>query len=112
MSYDRGDVLWSRDPFKDDPDAGRPWLVLNNETHPFREEQSMSVALSTSGYEPALPIEAGDWLDGGLPRRSYALPWAVHSPRHRYVHRRIGRLTVGLVDRVVDALGSYVGGPR
>ena len=39
MSYDRGDVVWCRDPFKDDSEAGRPWLVLNNDTHPFGDEQ-------------------------------------------------------------------------
>lgn len=31
MSPDRGDVVWSDDPFKDDPEAGRPWLTLNTD---------------------------------------------------------------------------------
>ena len=108
MNYERGDVLWSSDPYKDDPDAGRPWLVVSNETQPFRDEQSMTVALSTSGHEQARPIDPNDWIDGGLPRQSYALPWAVHSPRHRDVDRRLGRLATELADRVVESLGRYV----
>lgn len=75
MSHDRGDVVWSDDPFKHGT-AGRPWLVLNDDTHPFGDEQHMAVALSTSGHDAALPIREDDWVEGGTPKRSYVLPWA------------------------------------
>lgn len=108
MTVDRGAVIWSADPFKADPEAGRPWLTLDNETQPFRDEQSMTVALTTSGYEAALRIRPEDWLEGGLPRESYALPLAVHSPRHRYIDRRLGMLEPAFVDRVATDLHSYI----
>jgi mRNA-degrading endonuclease toxin of MazEF toxin-antitoxin module len=107
MTYERGAVVWSDDPFKDDPESGRPWLVLGNETQPFRENQYMSVALSTSGHEEAVPL-VGAWVDGGVPNRSYALPWAVHSARERYIERRIGRLSGSVIERVVDELTAYL----
>lgn len=58
MSDERGDVVWSDDPFKDET-TGRPWLVLNDETHPFGGQQYMTVALSTSGHDAALRIRDG-----------------------------------------------------
>lgn len=82
MNGERGDVVWSDDPFKDET-AGRPWLVLNDETHPFSDQQYMTVALSTSGHDAALPIRDDDWVEGGTPKQSYVLPWASthHSER-------------------------------
>jgi mRNA-degrading endonuclease toxin of MazEF toxin-antitoxin module len=68
----------------------------------------MAVALTTSGYEAALPIPDDAWLDGGTPRRSYVLPWAVHSPQHADVVRRQGRLSRQFVDKVVRKLIEYV----
>lgn len=109
MSYDRGAVVWSDDPFKDDPDAGRPWLVLNTDAHPFAEEQYVAVALSTSGYDDAHPVGTDDWVEGGVPRQSYVLPWAVHSPQSEFVEHYQGRLTDEFVDSVVTELVSYVG---
>lgn len=110
MTYERGTVVWSDDSFKDDPEAGRPWLVLSNESQPFRDEQYMSVALSTSGHDEAVPLEGG-WVDGGVPMRSYALPWAVHSVQHQYIEERIGRLSESVVELVVEELTSYLNTP-
>ncbi len=83
MNYERGDVVWSDDPFKDDSDAGRPWLVVNTDAHPFDDEQHMAVALSTSGYEATLPISDIDWIDGGCPTK-------VMCFRGRRTHPRTG----------------------
>lgn len=108
MNYERGDVVWSDDPFKDDSDAGRPWLVVNTDVHPFDDEQYMAVALSTSGYEATLPISDIDWIGGGTPYQSYVLPWAVNSPQNRFIEFRQGRLTGEYVQRVVSELVSYI----
>jgi mRNA-degrading endonuclease toxin of MazEF toxin-antitoxin module len=108
MNHSRGDVVWSDDPFKDDPDAGRPWLVLNTDAHPFGDEQYMAVALSTSGYDAALAIPDKEWIDGGTPRQSYVLPWAVHSPQTRFIEFQQGRLTEAYIEQVVSELVSYI----
>ena len=107
MSDGRGDVVWADDPFKGGT-AGRPWLVLNDETHPFGDEQHMAVALSTSGHDAAIPIREGDWLDGGAPKPSYVLPWAIHSPQRADVTHRQGRLDDGIVARAVERLLAYI----
>lgn len=106
--YERGDVVWSDDPFKDDPEAGRPWLLIANDRQPFRGEQAIAIALSTSGHDQAIPIETPAWIEGGLPRRSYALPWAAHSPQRRDVDRHVGRLDLNVVREVVAGLEGYI----
>ncbi len=108
MIPSRGDVVWGDDPFKHDPDPGRPWLVLNSDGHPFADEQSIAVALSTSGHVDALPIPDDRWLDGGTPRRSYVLPWSLHSPQSRYVEFRQGRLDERFVSEVSRRSTSYI----
>jgi mRNA-degrading endonuclease toxin of MazEF toxin-antitoxin module len=110
MSYDRGDVVWGPDPFKSG-EAPRPWLVLNNDTHPFGDEESMTVTLTTTAHDGAVAIDDSDWIGGGMPRQSYASPWVVASPKHASGVRRQGRLTESFVQTVVDALGSYLAPP-
>lgn len=81
---------------------------MNNDGHPFGDEQYVAVALSTSGDEAAVPIEDSHWIDGGTPHRSYVLPWSVHSPQDRFVEFRQGRLDDAIVDRSVAELFGYV----
>lgn len=83
MQPERGDVVRSSDPFKLGDDRQRPWLVVNNDAHPFDDEQFIAVAISTRQYDDSLPLTADVWTDGGVPRESYVSPWAVHSPRER-----------------------------
>lgn len=39
-------VTRSSDPFKLGTDRQRPWLVVNNASHPFDDEQFVAVAIS------------------------------------------------------------------
>lgn len=82
--------------------------MLGNDVQPFREEQYVTVALSTSGHAEALPIAETHWSEGGVPYESYVLPWAVHSPQREYVEERLGKLTESFVGRAVDVLFTYV----
>ncbi|MFT4923599.1 MAG: mRNA-degrading endonuclease toxin of MazEF toxin-antitoxin module [Haloarculaceae archaeon] len=108
MTHERGSVVWSTDPFKRDPEAGRPWLVVSNETQPFGDEQAMTIALSTSGHDEAITIDRNAWIEGGVPNQSYALPWAVHTVQTVDVQQRLGRLSPTFVDEAVARLEEYV----
>jgi len=80
MSYQRGDVVWGPDPFKSGENP-RPWLILNNDTHPFGAEEYMTVTLTTtSSTRGSNPRGRRLGRTGGMPRQSYASPWAVASP--------------------------------
>lgn len=108
MRPERGDVVRSSDPFKLGEDSQRPWLIVNNDSHPFRDEQNLAVAVSTKEYEDSLPLESGVWEIGGVPRESFVSPWAVHSPRIEDVVAWQGRVPESFVERVVDELETYL----
>lgn len=107
MSYQRGDVVWGPDPFKSGENP-RPWLILNNDRHPFGDEEYMTVTLTTTAHEDGIPIDNADWSEGEMPRRSYASPWVVASPKDAAIVRRQGRLKESFVRTVVDAMTSYL----
>ena len=110
MSYQRRDVVWGPDPFKSGENP-RPWLILNNDTHPFGAEEYITVTLTTTPHDEGIPLDDADWVEGGMPRQSYASPWAVASPKHAAIVRRQGRLNESFVRTVVDALEAYLEPP-
>lgn len=108
MKPERGDVVRSSDPFKLGDDNQRPWLIVNNESHPFDHEQFVAVAVSTKSYDRSLPLGDNVWETGGVPRESFVSPWAVHSPRIEDVVAWQGRVADDFVDRVVDELETFL----
>jgi mRNA-degrading endonuclease toxin of MazEF toxin-antitoxin module len=110
VTYQRGDVVWGPDPFKTGENP-RPWLILNNDRHPFGDEEYMTVTLTTTPHDGGVSIDETDWVDGGMPRQSYASPWTVASPKHAAIVRRQGRLTESFVQTVVSELNTYLEPP-
>ena len=108
MQPERGDVVRSADPFKTGTDRQRPWLIINNESHPFGDQQYIAVAVSTKAYDDSMPLAAARWEVGGTPRESFVSPWAIHSPRTEDLVAWQGRLTETFVDDVVDAIETYL----
>lgn len=108
MQPERRDVVRSLDPFKTGETKERPWLIVNNDSHPFGDEQYIAVGLATSPHLPAHPLRDDHWEVGGAPVDSYILPWAVHSPRRETIEAWQGRLTASFVDRVVDETVEYL----
>ena len=108
MQPEQGDVVRSVDPFKLGEDSQRPWLIVSNDSHPFGDEQFVTVAVSTKKYEDSVTLEPDVWSVGGVPQQSFVSPWAVHSPRVEDVVAWQGRVTDGFVTRVIDELESYL----
>lgn len=109
MQPERGDIVRSSDPFKLGEDQQRPWLILNNDSHPFGEQQYIAVAVSTKEYEDSLALESRVWDVGGVPQASFVSPWAVHSPRIEDIVAWQGRVTDEFVEEVLEALKAYLG---
>lgn len=111
-SFQRGEVVWGLDPFKeyaeDEPEPERPFLVLNNETHPFAERQFAGVALSTTHREEAVVLDTDDWTVGGLPKQSYAYPWLLVTRDYADIASVYGRLRPAIVSTVFDHLVGYL----
>lgn len=108
MQPERGDVVRSVDPFKLGESRQRPWLIVNNDSHPFGDEQYVAVAVSTREYDDSIALVDDVWRAGGVPRDSYVSPWAVHSPRIEDLVAWQGRVTDAFVDHVVDSLETYL----
>ena len=108
MQPERGDVVRSVDPFKLGEDSQRPWLIVSNDSHPFGDEQFVTVAISTKEYGDSISLKPGVWTVGGVPRQSYVSPWAVRSPRIEDLFAWQGRVTGEFVDEIVDALETYL----
>jgi len=108
MQPEQGDVVRSADPFKLGADHQRPWLIVNNGSHPFSDEQFVAVAISTKEYEDSLTLVPDVWTVGGVPRESFVSPWAVHSPRVEDLVAWQGRVTDEFVRDVVTALETYL----
>ena len=69
MSYQRGDVVWGPDPFKSGENP-RPWLILNNDTHPFGDEEYMTVTLTRRPTTKGSPWMTLIGLRAGCPDRA------------------------------------------
>ena len=107
MQPRRGDVVRSADPFKLGTDSQRPWLIVNNESHPFGDEQFIAVAISTKEYQESVPLNPSVWERGGVPQESFVSPWAVHSPRVEDIVAWQGRVVNTFVESVVEQVFSY-----
>ena len=67
--------------------------IINNDSHPFSDEQFVAAAISTKEYDDSIPLEPDVWTVGGVPRQSFISPWAVHSPRIEDLVAWQGRVT-------------------
>lgn len=103
--FERGDVVYGDDPFKDGEKA-RPWLVLtNHEGRPFHGEQYIALTLTSKSWlDGLIPISEEHWLRGGMPDESRIVPWGVQSIDDDDIDFWQGRLDGTLVDDAVAAL--------
>ena len=107
--FERGDVAWHPALYKSDPDAGRPFVVLSDERHPFYGEEYLVAALTTVSRPEAIELTDGDWELGGTPRDSYVSPWYILSLKHANFDAGVGQLRKNAVDRVARAATTYLG---
>jgi mRNA-degrading endonuclease toxin of MazEF toxin-antitoxin module len=107
---DRGNVVWTPDPFKTDGGNPRPWLVVLGERMPYPNEESIAVAFTMQSHHPgsfSVPSEA--WVRGEPGQQSYALPWTVATLKDDlHVVGRQGSVTDEFTERVTAATISYL----
>jgi len=110
-----GDVVWAPDPYHDDdPDlargAGRPWLVVSTSAYPNQGADYICCALTTSrrAGRGLVALGPGDWEFGGPSKPSKVDPRTILTLKHRWVDRRVGRLSPAKVARVRASIRSYL----
>lgn len=65
-------------------------------------------AFDENVYDDRIPIDDADIVEGGLPKESSILPWAVASIESDRIDRELAALDEALVDDAVEQLGSYL----
>lgn len=109
-SLERGHVVLAPDPFKSTADATRPWVVVNNERHPFDGQQYVVMALTTrTWYEDRIPLGEEDYRHRRAPRDSSVVPHAVASLAPALMTDYVCRVRDRPLDRAVATLEDYLG---
>jgi hypothetical protein len=106
---ERGHVVLAPDPFKSDDDATRPWVVVNNESHPFDKQQYVVMGLTTqTWYDERIPLDESDYRHRTAPQGSSIVPHAIASLKPILMTDYVCRIRSGPVDRAVGTLVDYL----
>jgi hypothetical protein len=80
----RGHVVLAADPSAPTDDRTRPWVVANNERHPFDTQQYVVLGLTTgTWYDERIPLGSDDYRHRQAPRDSAISCRMQWSPSHR-----------------------------
>jgi len=104
---ERGAVVKGPDLLADN--EFRPYVRINDDTHPFADEEAVYVAATTTRRSAAIPLTEPDFLAGSLPRETYVNPWTVVTIRHADVHGEEGQLTDETTETIAAATAGYLG---
>lgn len=106
---ERGHVVLAPDPFKPEDDATRPWVVVNNEQHPFDKRQYVAMGLTTkTWYDERIPLEEDDYRHRKAPRDSSIVPHAVASLKPALMTNYVCRIRGEPLDRAVETLTEHL----
>ena len=91
------------------PHEYRPYLCLSTERPPFRDEEAVYVAVTTTRRSAAIPLAATDFTSGGLPRESYVTPWVLVTIKRADVADIEGQLSEDTVDKIAREAATHIG---
>ena len=105
----RGHLVLAPDPFKPDDDTTRPWVVVNNESHPFDKQQYVVMGLTTqTWYDERIPLDEDDYGQRKAPRESSIVPHAVASIEPALMTDYVCRIRDAPIDQAVETLVGYL----
>ena len=106
MAYKHGSVVLVDDPYKG---GRRPFLVVSNDTRPYHGQDYTLAVMTTTEFDEAVQLDAGDVTEGGLNvYPSYIKPWSLHEFEHGEVHRRVAQVSDAILRRVADAAHEFM----
>jgi mRNA-degrading endonuclease toxin of MazEF toxin-antitoxin module len=107
QSYARGAVVKGPDLLG--PHEHRPYVCLSTADPPFRNEEAVYAAVTTTHRSTAIPLAAPDFTSGGLPRESYVNPWVLVTIKQTDIQAIEGRLSEDTVDKIAREAATYLG---
>lgn len=106
MPHDRGEVWWGPAPHKNGP-AYRPWLLANDDSHPFAHTECIALAMTTTEHPEGIAVPDTAWVEGGSDVQSYISPWYVATIKHRDFDNQQGTIGGPFLTWAVEALHEY-----
>jgi mRNA interferase MazF len=91
------------------PHNHRPYVCLSSQNPPFRDEEAVYAAVTTTRRSQAIPLAATDFRSGGLPRESYVNPWVLVTIKHADIRGIEGQLTEDTVDKIAREAATHLG---
>ncbi len=105
----RGPGVLAPDPFKPADDTTRPWVVVNNESHPFDKQQYVVMALTTrTWYDERIPLSEDAYRHRNAPKESSIVPHAVASLEPALITDYVCRIHDAPLDQAVKTLVDYL----
>lgn len=106
---ERGHVVLAPDPFKMDETATRPWVIVNNERHPFDKQQYVVMGLTTrTWYDERVMLSEEDYVHRRAPRDSSIVPHALASIAPSLMTDYVCRVGDEPLNRAVEMLVDYL----
>lgn len=106
---ERGHVVLAPDPFKLEDESTRPWVVVNNQDHPFDKQQYVVMGLTTqTWYDERILLAEEDYRHRQAPRNSSIIPHAVASLQPVLMTDYVCRVRDEPLDRAVGQFTEYL----
>ena len=106
---ERGHVVLAPDPFEPEGDSTRPWVVVNNEEHPFNKQQYVVMTLTTrTWHDDRIPLGEEDYVHRRAPEDSSVVPHSVASVKPRLMTDYVCRVRDEPLNEAVRTLVEYL----
>ena len=113
--YSAGDVVWGPDAYHDDDPtlklgAGRPWLIINNESYPGHGAQYLCCAMTSGAGNGSafIKVPLDKWLAGKPKKESRIDTETVVTMKANWITKKIGTIDRDLRQRARKKVTSYV----
>lgn len=110
QEYARGAVVKGPDLLADN--SFRPYVCLSDDGPPFRDEEAVYAAVTTTQRSVAVPLSDEDFASGTLPKQSYVNPWTLVTIRHADMDRIEGQLVPETTETIAERAASHLGVER
>ena len=86
----------------------RPFIVVNNENHPFHKEECLVVLVTTTKREEAIELHDEKFKHGSLPKKSYASPWTITTIKNSVIKSKVGELEEEILGKIEQDIETYI----
>lgn len=106
MKTNQGDVVIGPDFIGGN--SRRPFIVISNENHPFKDQECLVVLVTTTERKEAIPLPDKKFKNGKLPKESYASPWTITMLKNSVIQEKLGEVKPQTVKQIIEEINIYI----